>query len=440
LRQEIDLSPLNPPPPPIGSAALEETLSFWEQICDVAEDQWATEDEKGFKVYLYEGPGGNGAPYIKRLTHPFDIEWVKENFGGGFYRATLNNPGGKIVASVRFAIEGESKRKSVQSVQNAPAAAQTTDGFQSQVLQILREGQERQERLLAQVLERDRNPAPAPNAIDPNIALQGVVQIFSGLVARAAPPQMDLVQMFALVDRFKGPDLLEQIKAMKEAGLIPSSSGGSGGSLVAQIRELKEAAEAVGIGSDKGKSLGEALIENGPKILEAGANIIERYKSVEETRLQTARTVQQIQQRGAAVVTPPPQPAAGQIPNQTAPQYTVQPPPGQAAGTGLEVEAPSAAATIAQAEANDAFIKGKIVEMISNGDSGGDIIDFLDKIDREICNAFTGASVEQVILFFTNDPALKKAATLPRFKAVITEIVEELNAPDEQLETPTRLN
>src|SRR4029077_7504277 len=121
-----------------------------------------------------------------------------------------------------------------------------------------------------------------------------------------------------------------------------------------------------------GKSLGEAVIEKLPDILEAGGKAMEKYKAIENTRLQTARTVRDIQQRGATITPPPPQ-------HPGVPQHTgVSPQAGQAptfeatGGTGLDVEAPSPAAAdaIAEAERQDAFIKGKIVEMIHSGDSG----------------------------------------------------------------------
>lgn len=430
LRQEFDLSPQAPPP--VAPPETEEPLSFWEQIYDVSEDQWASEDEKGYKVYLYEGPGGNGAPYIKRLTHPFDIEWVKENFGGGYYRATLNNPGGKIVASVRFAIEGESKRKPVQSVQNAPVAAQQPDNFSS-LIQMMREEQAETRRLFREIVERQSNGGtPVAAAIDPTTMFRSMVEMFKEMLPQNREPQMNILDQLKTLKELSGPDMFTVLERCKTAGLI----GGAGGDLMSQLNSVLEVAEKIGAGKGSGKSLGEAVIEKLPEILEAGGKAMDKYHTIEQTRLATARTIHAVQQRGVAIATPPPQPVAGQI-QQPAPQQQT---PMQTSGTGLEVETPSAAAAIADAERQDAFIKGKIVEMIANGDTGAEIIDFLDKIDKTICDRFAGASVEQIVYFFSTDPILKKAAGLPRFKAAITELVEELNAPDEEVEAAQKVN
>jgi hypothetical protein len=438
LRQEIDLSPSQPSADSSGG----ESLTFWEHVGDVPENLWCREaGEKGYRVYLYD-QDSPGSKYLAVIFHPFDIEWIKQNYGGGRYRAQLNDSSGRIVSKEIFAIDGESKRKPPQNAQNSTAPA-PADSFQAQMLEIMREGQRRQEELIRQLMERQTNPAPAaPAAIDPNVALRGVVEIFSGLVARAATPQpqMDLVQMFALVDRFKGPDLITQMKAMREAGLIPAVAT-AGGSLVTQFKELKEAAEVVGLGQDKGKNWVETLIDKGPQIIEAGSTIVDKLQSVEHTRLQTARTVHAIQQQQrGAVVTPPPQPNGAPHPPAPQQQQIIPPAPN---APGLEVETPGSPAAeqaIAEAESKLKFIKEKVVELIAQGKSGGEIIDFLDNLDKSICDGFAGASVEQIIAVFSNDSHLRKATALPRFKAAIVEMVEELNGPDDQLERPQRPN
>lgn len=436
LKQEIEFPPSAPPADVPGA----ESLSFWEHVYDVPENQWASETEKGYRVYLYDHDSP-GSKYLAVIFHPFDIEWIKQTYGGGRYRAQLNDSSGRIVSKDIFSIDGESKRKPPQSVQNSTAPPQPNDNFSS-LIQMMREEQQETRKLFREMLDRNSGAAPAPAAIDPNVALRGVVEIFSGLVTRAAAPpqpQMGLLEMVALIEKFKGPDLIEQMKAMKEAGLIPSSSGG--GSLVTQFKELKEAAEVVGLGEGKGKSLGEAVIEKLPDILHAGGEALDKYQKIENTRLETARHVRAIQQQRNGVVVPP-QPAApaGQVPQHTGaqPQQYAQQPPLQTSGIGLEVEAPGTPPTaeqIAQAEQQMNFVKGKIVELIAEGQSGGDIIDFLDNIDKKICDQFAGASADQLAKFFADDPVLKKAVPLPRFKAAIAEIVQELNGPDETMET-----
>lgn len=438
LKQEIEF----PPQQPSSIDHQEATLSFWEELCQVPEQQWASEHEKGFKVYLYDHEVPR-SPYLAVILHSFDVEWIKQTYGGGLYRAQLNDPAGRIVSKEIFAIDGDSKRKPPQNAQAAGVPQQqhaATDSFQSELLRMMREEQAETRRLFSELMNR-QNPLPptAPAAVDPTTLFRGMVEMFKEFMPAQKP--MDLLETVALLDKLRGPDLLTTLKAAREAGVIPAAGGG--GSMITQFKELKEAAEVLGLGEGKGKSLGEAVIERLPDILEAGGKAMEKYQQIESTRLQTAREVRAIQQRGGAVITQPPQPPVGQMPQhagaQAHPSTTQAPPP---YSSGLEVEAPGTQPTpeaIAQAEQQMVFVKSKIVEAIANGDGGGEIIDFLDKIDKEICNQFAGASVDQLIFFFSSDPVLKKAAALPRFKAVITEIVEELNAPDEQMD-PVRPN
>ena len=447
LRQEIDLSPSQPSAGPSEA----ETLTFWEHLWEVPENQWASETEKGFRVYLYDHDSP-GSKYLAVIFHPFDIEWIKQNYGGGRYRAQLNDSSGRIVSKEIFAIDGDSKRKPPQNAQNSTAPPQTQpDSVTSEIIRMMREEQNETRKLLRELMERNSNPtgtAPVP-PIDPNIMLRGVVDMFSGLLtkAQAPQPQLGLLDMVALIEKFKGPDLLTVLTQAKEAGLIPGAS--AGGNLVTQFRELKEAAEVVGLGEGKGKSWAETLIDKGPEIIEAGSKIVDKLQNVEATRLQTARTVHAIQQQQrGAVVTPPPgappagAPAANPAPPHYAPQHAQQV-IAPTAGIGLDVEAPgspAAADQIAEAERQLKFVKEKIVEMIAQGKDGGEIVDFLDNLDKTICDGFSGASVQQIIDVFSNDPILRKATALPRFKAAITEIVEELNGTDEQIEKPARPN
>jgi len=432
LKQEISF----PPSQPAGDPAGQENLSFWEHLCDVPENQWASEGEKGFRVYLYDHDSP-GSKYLAVVFHPFDIEWVKQTYGGGRYRGQLNDSSGRIVSKEIFSIDGEPRRKPPQSAQ-AQSAPLPTDGFQSQVLQILREGQERQERLLAQVLDRDRNPAPAASSVDPTAIFRGMVDMFKEFMPQNKP--MDLLETVALIDKLRGPDLLATLKAAREAGIIPAAGGSA--DLVTQFKQLKEAAEVIGLGEGKGKSLGEAVIEKLPDILEAGGKALDKYHNIEQTRLATAREVRVIQQNGRAVITPPPagSPAANPAQQHHAVQQQVIPPgPGT---SGLEVEAPGASTpeALAEAERVDRLVKTKVVECFANGLDGVQIVDFLDTMDRRICDQFKGASVEELAAYFNNDPILKKATQVPHFKTVLAEIVEEINAPAEEIEQPTRPN
>lgn len=401
-------------------------LSFWEEIYAVpANAWWSGGDEKGFKVYLYDHEVPR-SPYLEIITQAFDVEWIKQKFGGGMYRAQLNDPYGKIVCKEIFSIIGESKRKPPVSVP-AVTANQSADSFQSELLRMMREEQQETRRLFSQMMDRQGNHgAPPASAVDPTTLFRGMVEMFKEMVP--AKPEMNLLETIALVEKLRGPDLLTVLKQAKEAGIIAGAGApGGGGDLIKQINQLKEAAESLGLSSGGGKGFTEALIEKGPEILQAGAKLIGEYKSVEETRLQTARTVHAIQQQrgGGAVIPPPPQQ------HQEMAQHVHTAP----AGVGLEVEVPSPAAqaALSDAEQRDKFVKQKLVEAIARGDNGDQIVYFLDTIDEAICTMFEGATVEQIAQYFSTDEILKKATALPRFRPALAEIVEVLNAPDEDL-------
>jgi hypothetical protein len=72
LTQEIKFTP----PPPVENRDPEEPLSFWEQVADIPDGQWARDGEKGFRAYLYEGQ--SGGKYLAVITQPFDVEWVRK--------------------------------------------------------------------------------------------------------------------------------------------------------------------------------------------------------------------------------------------------------------------------------------------------------------------------------------------------------------------------
>jgi hypothetical protein len=445
LKQEISF----PNPQSAEPRDPAEPLSFWERVCEVEPDQWATETDKGYKVYLFEGHGLKG-PYLAKLIEPFDIEWVKQNFGGGDYSATLNGPGGKIEASIRFSIDGEKLRKPPQNAQSAPAAAHSAgDNFQTEMLRIMREEQQETRRLLREAIDRGGNHGGAGAGVDPMSMFNGMVTTFTTMMrtmqpATPAPAQaMGITEILAIADKLRGPDLLEVLGRAKTAGIIGGGGGGNG-DLLSQVTQLKEVAETLGFSKGEGQSWAQTLIEKGPEILRAGSELIDKYKGVEDTRLATARTVLAVQQNRGPVVPPPPGAPPAAVPQHASP---APPPPGPAAGSVLEVEPPTRQPVADQveqmaavAEQQLAFIKGEIVKRISAGHTGEQIVDWLDSLDPQICDGFRGFTVEALTMVFTADPLLETATKLQRFPAVMAEIVDYLKSDTDEVIEPTRPN
>lgn len=428
LTQEIRLTP----PPADDLRDPQSPPSFWEELNRIQDHEWGAEDQKGYKVYLYDNEARG--KYLAVIFQPFDIEWVRLNYGGGSYKALLNDASGKIVCREVFAIDGDPRRKPPQSTSAAPAVAQPQqDSVVSQFINIMREEQQETRRLLREAIDRGSNGAGSNGgAMDPMRQFEVMGNLFSSLLGKLTPapqPQMGIMEIIALAEKLRGPDLLQILSQAKDAGII---NGAGGGDLVTQFTKLKEAAELMGFTAGEGKSWAQTLIEKGPEILDAGTKMIDKYKSVEETRLQTARTVAVIQQQRGAVITPQPGQAAA-VPQHVPPQT---PPPGGAVLEVEPVQRPQVSDQVDQiaaaAEKQLALIKGKVVEMILAGRTGDQIVEALDSIDARICDGFQGFNVKQLTQVFTEDPLLHPATQSPRFAEVMQQIVECLESGAEQ--------
>ncbi len=64
-----------------------------------------------------------------------------------------------------------------------------------------------------------------------------------------------------------------------------------------------------------------------------------------------------------------------------------------------------------------------IVQLVMNGDSGEEIVDWLDRTDPAITAQFRGATPEQVTPLFASDPILSQATALPQWGKVLGEML-----------------
>jgi hypothetical protein len=439
LRQEFSLTPPNSSP---SENDPEEKLSFWEHLAAVPDNAWASEGEKGYKVYLYDEEQGKGSKYLELITQPFDIEWLRQNHGGGTYRAQLNDPAGRIVAKQIFSINGESKRKPPTSVQNAPAVAVPVDSFQTSVLNMIQEGQRRQEALIERLMDRDRgyghNAPPAPPAVDPMAlmtpVLQGVVSVFTSMIPKPSSPLDDLLKLKQLMGEQR--DVFAELTKFKELGLIGGAGGN--GDLLKQLEVVMAVAEKIGIGGGGGKSVLEVIADKGPEMLGKIVTGIGEYRALEEARMKTATAVATLQANQPRA----PQTAAptqAQLPPQPGPA-AAQAPPAPVAGV-LQVDpimvAPGGAAAVAEVtEAQVNAMKAEIVQIIAQGVSGQDLFGYLRIKAPAFLNGMLRlneagevigvVTVDELALYCSMDPVLQHAAQFPQYKQVLTELLEEV--------------
>jgi len=435
-----------------------EKPGFWELVCSLSPEQWwsGTQGEKGYKVYLYRdnprGPG-QGSGYIRLINHFFDVEFVKQEFGGYDYHALLNDPSGAMVARANFSISAPPKGiVDASSPQNGsqPAAAPGDSSFQAQVLREMRESNERTHRLMERIMTDRSSPvAGDPLGIVAPV-VQGIVTMFSNAMPKAADP----LETFARIQQLmpKPPDMFEVLLKAKEVGLL-GAAGMGGGNLMDQLGVLKTLAGELGwVAGGNGtrarpwyEFLMEKIVEKGPDILSGIGTIVDKYNAVEQTRLRTITAAANLQRPPA----PPAQipPAAPGAPAPAAAAPAPQQPANFPNVPNLELEpigAPPAAAApgaVAQQMIPEGVMteidaaKIKMVEAIAQGDAGGgDIVSFLAIMNPQLLDSLRPFTVDQIAQLCANDPILRQATQLPNFRQVLEEIVEVLQEGPEEPE------
>lgn len=402
---------------------------FWEQVYAVPEQDWwsGVHGEKGARVYLYYDEPG--ARYLAVVREPFDIEWVRAEYGGGAYKAMLMDVSNRLQAQTRFRIDGDPRKKPPQSVGVQPAPLD----FQTQVLQILQEGQRRTEAMMERLIERDRSSSgsvaqQAQMEILPTV-VGGVVKMFENLIPKPSNPLDDLLKYKELLG---SQDIFSQLARFKELGLI---GGGAAGDLLSQLDVVSKVAERLNItGGGSGKSLGEALIDKAPEVLKLLKDGITEYRMLEEKKLQTAQEWVRLQRgQPSPVITPAPS-APGPRVAQPPAAAPAAPPAPPAQPLQVEPITPGAAAAEAMEQQLNQ-LKAAIVQAIANGTSGADLFGFL-KVQapaflNELCvfdgQKVTGVvSVDQLAQFCASDPVLKQAVQYPNFHQVLKELLSEV--------------
>lgn len=460
LTQTISL----PQPSQTEDPATDQPLSFWERIAAVPEDEWwsGTMGDKGWKVYLYEDRPGS--PYLAVIAHAFDIEWVRQEYGGGAYRAMLNDPSGRMVSHQKFTIDGEPRKKPPQSATVAAPQSAQNDPMLAMV-EMIREEQRATREMLRDIMTRDQRPVTNSSgeqqltlAVLPTV-LGGVVKVFESMMPRQQSNTLDdLIKFKQLMGEPR--DVLSELARLKEFGLI-SGAGAGGGDILAQLEVVSKVAERLGFSAGGGgKSITELIVEKGPELLKAFQQGISEYRQLEEKRLETAKYLAAAQRQpvpaqqpaqpqpipaGAVVPTrqpaqaqPGPQPQFTPATSPTPTPLTVEPIGADAAGqsipippgaTGQEVVEAMTQPQLTEAQLN--VIKQKVAQSIVNGVSGEDIVGWLAVEAPVVLNGFVGYPVAQVEMFFKSDPILGQAAASPNFKTALKEMVDLLNDTSE---------
>lgn len=437
--------------PPAPSVEDKSSL-FWETVNSITDEEWGRER----CVYLYrDNPKSNtrGSGNLEKITRAFDIDWVKQKYGGYDYRALLCDQNSKAMLSLSFSIDAPPKTPGETAQPAAAATSAESSGTAALAREIMG--------MLREELQSSRRPNPLDSS---PTALQGLVDIFKAQVPAPIDPielATKLKNLTAAPAAATDPMMALMMPVMVE--LMKKSIAGpqSGEDMLDKVDKLLVVAEKLG-GRMGGKQsvfavVAEKIAENVPQMLEAVGTVMDKWTKVaEQNRLSSEyryAAAVAIANANAGKTALPGAPGAPPIPGVNRGPMPIPAPPGAPANVApptpaappmpglhaLDVE-PVGAATIPGAPGGVfdllAVVKDRVVNCIQRGDEGGVIVDFIYGMDERLVSAFVGMSEEELTAFFAADPILAQAITMPRFKECIAEMVATIN-DDPDLEKKT---
>jgi len=421
---------------------------FWTYMHTLTPEEW-----KDHIVYLTrEQPKYNiaagGGGYLTKFVQPFDLEDVKQLYGG-YEFSYIMNKGRKIVYSGNFRIEAppriDPQRESV------PAGDQSN--IAQQFISMLREELGRMRESLA-------------NGGDDAGAGEKAIEMLS----KASDKAMDVI-LKQVPDAGKGnagggdQGIIATIKILKELGLIgqPQPAIDPMKQLEMMLSIFSKIDEIRGNGGGGGgrrsshwwdSSLAEKAVDAIPGLLDTFKETREANMRIASDRARASDNLRAIGRQPAAPA-PGAQPAATAQPataeiRSSSGLHTVPLERGDVGAYAVPDTQPDAAVpetviveTIDRnTPAFDNFLKQGIVEAIYRGDHGEPIVDFLDVAKPGFSNVLVQYAPEQLTAFFGRDPILQAAVKHPNWLVVLEEarkyiITGEQADEDQELETAT---
>lgn len=422
VREPIDVTVKPPEPLP------EPKEDFWRYIEALTDEDW-----KNHSVTLYRYPLGEQKPdklgrYIKSYggKNPAlrNEEQIFEEFGGSQYHAMLKGPspddGRKIMlATHSWEMDGPAKNPWQTSTGTAGAAPSSDLAGALQVLLP------HLQTLVA---------APKTGQIE-TPAVKESLNVIKQLTDAIGKPQTltDLVKAATDLQSVTGggrrdSSLREMLALLHEFGVIGGDRDRDRAPRRSLAQEIKEVIEVMGTLTGGAAPSGggrvdwpTALVQNLPGILEKVQPIADKFADAARSNARIAEF--------RAGRTPPSLPS----PTQTAPGATAAP----AAATVPAAESRASAPTVAAPETepvptgekfamrppNLDWVKGKTVQMFTEGKPGDVIAEFLDLLDSQLGGWFGSMDEAKFRAFVEGDPILKTVATAPRFSAFVTDFV-----------------
>jgi hypothetical protein len=424
VRQPVEV-PVTPPAP-VDVAPSED---FWRYIEQLSEEDW-----KKHHVSLYRYPLGQTKPqklgrYIRTYKADAPLkseEQVFEEFGGGQYDALLRGPGAEgrvtLIAKQSWEMDGPVKNPWQSSGPTAPGAPSNSD--LASTLQV--------------VLQNLKAAERSPN-LGGDPALKESIALIQQLTAAMPKPEgvKELVAGLASLKQLTGDgggknSIIETIQVLKELGLV----GEKRRSLSEELKDILEIAASVGGNGGGGGGRIDwptALVQNLPGILEKVTPIADKFADAARSNARVAEL-----RAGGRPAALPSSPVNRTLPAVTVPPAAVPVPaaesPAPRAVAAPETEPAAASATGAapvNAPAEFAFrppnlvwVKGRAVQMFTEGKPGDVIAEFLDNLDAQLGQFLASMDEPAFRLFVEGDAILKQISTAPRYASFVRDFVD----------------
>lgn len=403
--------------------------NFWEE-----QEVLNTAEGKNYVIYLYRlQPIAQGyAGQVAKFSQPVTIDEIAETYGGYEYRISLHR-GSKWICSEVFKVASPPKMMGVADPAMVNGVPSINGGAAGGV-----DAAALQKTLLQFVTEQEKAKANDPGYM---ASLRMFEQAASSAIAAASSanrnPVAENMQTQMMTMMFQNMSTLNNTLMTK---LINPESGTRNS--MAELKELLSflpqltGLKIPGAGGgrvDPWSAIGETLINAAPQMIKAGAEFMDKYKGIAAERTKQAElqynAVLVNSGRAPAIPITPinPPPPVPFVPHQPAPAAAFQTDPFP------ETTAQPAAAADIQPP-NMEWMKRRIVELISRGMSGDDLVAFISGVDESMAQTLKVVSEDQIRQFFANDPILSHALQSPNFDQVLSEVVFYLH-PETMTET-----
>lgn len=377
------------------------------------------EEAREYLGYIYRLAPEKSDGHIGKFEIPFDLDFVRENFGGGEYKIWVKK-GSHIKRTSIYKIIGAPKTEVPATTARSVGA---TD-VRSEIVQIIQE----LNRSNPQGMTADLMKAAFLNALDIQKTAANNNQPLK--LSELTQAMRDLHVMnngggSASGGFFDNPLLKDFFTALIPIGigliskfLTPADPLQS----ITQMSSLITAARQLGDGSAGSvakEDLANVIVKNGPGLLAEGSKFLAELRAAATIRMQTqaleqSRTIPVVAANPALHT--PPAPQAVPVVHAATPQPHIPTPAAASVNAAVEDGAPT-----------PQYILRQVKGMIERGESAGFVLDYLDENLPQIIDNMRMASPEQLKEVIASDPILGSIVNHANFEKFFAEFIKLLH-------------